>query len=135
MAIFLVKNFADLIATSFQNLSVALVRQNGTECSGGGYERQKYGNVQVSEDSNYVYISNSNSIIFPFVDKDLAPSNNPIAKISLYNDANLIATIDLNRSKPYLAQDKIIIPPDGLKIKIPKVNTWFMMSIIDLWVL
>jgi len=123
MAIFVVKNFVDLIAPSFQNLSVALVRQNGTECSGEGYERQKYGNVQTSEDNNYVYIFNSSNIIFPFASKDIAPSNNPVVKISLYNGDALVATVDLDRPKPYLAEDELIIPPEGIKIKIPKVNT------------
>jgi hypothetical protein len=123
MATILTKEFANLIAPTFQNLSVALIRQDGTECTGGGYTRQTFGAVKTDEDDTYIYISNNTNITFPLASEDIAPIDNPVSKIQLYNGTNLVATIDLTFSKAYLIQDLIIIPIDGLKIKIPKSNT------------
>jgi hypothetical protein len=123
MATNLTKAFVDLIAPNFQNLSVALIRQDGTECSGGGYTRQTFGLTQTYEDTDYIYISNALQIIFALATSDIAPLNNLVSQVQLYNGSNLIATIDLTQAKPYLNQDQFIIETDGLKIKIPKVNT------------
>jgi hypothetical protein len=123
MATNLTKAFVDLIAPTFQNLSVALIRQDGTECSGGGYQRQIFGAVKTDEDDDYIYISNNTNITFALASEDIAPIDNPVSKVQLYNNTNLVATIDLTVPKAYVIQDMIIIPIDGLKIKIPKVNT------------
>jgi hypothetical protein len=123
MATTLTKSFVDLIASNFQNLSVALIRQDGTECSGGGYIRIPFGQVQTSEDTNYIYISNATQLAFALASADIAPLNNLVSQVKLYNGSNLIATIDLTQAKPYLNQDQFIIAINGLKIKIPKVNT------------
>jgi hypothetical protein len=123
MATTLTKSFVDLIAPSFQNLSVALIRQDGTECSGGGYMRVVFGQVQTYEDANYIYISNATQITFALATDDIAPLNNLVAKVQLYNGTDLVATVDLTQPKPYLNQDQFIIAIDGLKIKIPKSNT------------
>jgi hypothetical protein len=123
MATNLTKAFVDLIAPNFQNLYVALIRQDGSECSGGGYLRQTFGLIQTYEDTNYIYISNASQIIFALATSDIAPLNNLVSQVQLYNGSNLVATIDLTQAKPYLNQDQFIIAIDGLKIKIPKVNT------------
>lgn len=123
MATTLTKSFVDLIAPSFQNLSVALIRQDNTECSGGGYQRMQIGQVQTYEDANYIYISNATQIVFALATSDIAPLNNLVSQVQLYNDNNLVATIDLVQPKPYLNQDQFIIAPNNLVIKIPKVNT------------
>jgi hypothetical protein len=123
MATTLTKSFVDLIAPSFQNLSVALIRQDGTECSGGGYKRILFGQVQTYEDTDYIYISNATQIVFALATDDIAPLNNLVAKVQLYNGTDLVATVDLTQPKPYLNQDQFIIAIDGLKIKIPKSNT------------
>lgn len=128
MATVLTKSFADLIAPSFKNLSVALIRQDGTECTGGGYQRETLTDVSTSEDDNNVYISNATQISFPLATADIAPTNNPVAKIQLIqtdsnNNSNTIATIDLTESKPYLNQDQVFIPQNGFTVKIPKNNS------------
>ena len=123
MATTLTKSFADLIAPSFQTLSVALIRQDGTECSGGGYKRLLFGQVQTYEDTDYIYISNATQIVFALATDDIAPLNNLVAKVQLYNGTDLVATVDLTQPKPYLNQDQFIIAIDGLRIKIPKSNT------------
>jgi len=123
MATNLTIGFVDTISSVFPTLSVALIRQDGTECSGGGYTRQTFGATKTSEDANYIYLSNNTNIVFPIATADIAPTNNPVSKVSLYNGTTLIATVDLAYPKPYLTQDEIIIPVDGLKIKIPKTNT------------
>jgi hypothetical protein len=123
MATTLTKSFVDLIAPNFQNLSIALIRQDGTECSGGGYTRQPFGLTQIYEDTDYIYISNASQIVFALATTDIAPLNNPVSKVQLYAGSNLIATIDLTQAKSYLNQDQFIIAIDGLKIKIPKSNT------------
>ena len=123
MATTLTKSFADLIAPSFQTLYVALIRQDGTECSGGGYKRILFGQVQTYEDADYIYISNATQIVFALATDDIAPLNNLVSKVQLYNGvATLVATVDLTQPKPYLNQDQFIIAVDGLKIKIPKSN-------------
>jgi len=123
MATTLTKSFADLIAPSFQTLSVALIRQDGTECSGGGYKRILFGQVQTYEDADYIYISNATQIVFALATANIAPLNNLVAKVQLYNGTDLVATVDLTQPKPYLNQDQFIIAIDGLRIKIPKSNT------------
>jgi hypothetical protein len=123
MATTLTKSFVDLIAPSFQTLSVALIRQDGSECSGGGYKRILFGQVQTYEDADYIYISNATQIVFALATDDIAPLNNLVAKVQLYNGTDLVATVDLTQPKPYLNQDQFIIAIDGLKIKIPKSNT------------
>jgi len=123
MATNLTIGFVDTIASTFQTLSVALIRQDGTECSGGGYARQTFGATHTFEDTTHIYLSNNTNISFPLATADIAPSTNPVAKVSLYNGTNLIATIDLPTTKTYLTNDMIVIPVDGLKIKIPKTNT------------
>jgi hypothetical protein len=123
MATTLTKGFADLIAPSFPNLNVALIRQDKTECTGGGYQRVAIGQVQTSEDANYVYITNANAITFTLATSDIAPLNNLVSQAQLYNGNTLVATVDLVKAKPYLTQDQFIIAPNGLTIKIPKSNT------------
>jgi len=123
MATKLTKSFVDLIAPSFPSLSVALIRQDGTECSGGGYQRVTIGQVQTYEDDNYIYISNATQIVFALATSDIAPLNNLVSQVQLYNGTNLVATIDLVQAKPYLNQDQFIIAPNSFVIKIPKVNT------------
>jgi hypothetical protein len=123
MATTLTKGFADLISVKVSTLNVALIRQDGTECQGGGYQRQAVGTVQTSEDANYVYIQNAGSITFPVATEDIAPATNPITQITLYDNATVVATIDLTQSKTYLTQDQIIIQPQGLTIRFPKSNT------------
>lgn len=80
MATTLTKSFADLIAPTFQNLYVALIKQDGTECQGGGYQRVQFGQVQTSEDSNYIYIFNTSQITFVLATSDIAPLNNLVQK-------------------------------------------------------
>jgi hypothetical protein len=124
MATVLTKSFADLIAPAFQNLSVALIRQDGTECTGGGYQRQTLVSVSTSEDTDYVYLTNANQISFPLATEDIAPATNPVAKVQLLDsNNNVIATVDLTEAKPYLNQDQVFIPQGGFVIKIPKNNT------------
>jgi hypothetical protein len=123
MATTLTKSFADLIAPSFPSLNVALIRQDGTECSGGGYQRVAIGQVQTYEDTNYIYISNATQIVFALATSDIAPLNNLVSQVQLYNGFNLVATIDLAQAKPYLNQDQFIIAPNNLTIRIPKLNT------------
>lgn len=123
MATTITKDFADLISSKFSNLNVALIRKDGTECSGGGYQREAVGQVQTSEDSNYVYIQNASSITFPTATADIATSDNPITQITLYDSSTAVATIDLAQSKTYLTQDQIIIQAQGLTIKFPKSNS------------
>lgn len=123
MATTLTKSFADLIATTFPNLYVALIKQDGTECSGGGYQRVPIGQVQTSEDDNYIYISNTSQITFVLATADIAPLNNPVSKVQLYNGSDLVATLDLAQSKPYLNQTQFLIAPNNLVLKIPKVSS------------
>jgi hypothetical protein len=122
MATTLTKAFADVIATSFENLDVALVRQDRTECSGGGYQRVKFGETQTKEDDNYIYISNKSKITFCFATSDIAPANNKVSTIQLYNSSNLVVTMGLTEAKPYLNQDQFTIPPDSLVLRILKIN-------------
>jgi hypothetical protein len=121
MATTLTKAFVDLIANDFQNLYVALIKQDGTECSGGGYQRLQFGQTQTKEDASYIYISNASQLTFTFATSDIAPLNNPVSKVSLYKDNTLIATVDI-KPKPYLDQDQFFITPDNLVIRIPKIN-------------
>jgi hypothetical protein len=123
MATTITKDFVDLISSKISSLNVALIRKDGTECSGGGYQRENIGSVQTSEDSNYVYIQNANQITFPTATSDIATSDNPITQVSLYDNSTLVATIDLAQSKTYLTQDQIVIPAQGLTIKFPKSNS------------
>jgi len=123
MATTLTKGLVDLIAPTFPDLSIALIRQDGTECSGGGYQRVAFGQVQTYEDTNYIYISNATQIVFALATADIAPLNNLVSQVQLYNGTDLVATIDLVQAKPYLNQDQFIIAPNNLVIKIPKVNT------------
>lgn len=123
MATVLTKSFADLIAPTFQNLYVALIRQDGTECQGGGYQRVQFGQTQTSEDTSYVYISNASAITFCLATSDIAPLSNLVSQVQLYNGNNLVATVNLIEAKPYLNQDQFIISPNNLVIKIPKSNT------------
>jgi hypothetical protein len=123
MATTLTKRFADLIAPQIGSLYVALIRQDGTECQGGGYQRQLISTCSTSEDADYIYITNANDIRFPVASVDIAPNTNPITQISLYDNTSAVATIDLSQAKAYLTQDQIIIPAGNLVIKFPKSNT------------
>jgi hypothetical protein len=123
MATVITKAFADLIKTNIESLSIGLIKQDGTECQGGGYARQQVSSTQTSEDTNYVYITNTAPIIFPLATSDIAPANNPVIKVALYSMNNLVATIDLSQPTTYLTQDQFSIVSGGLNIKIPKVNT------------
>jgi hypothetical protein len=123
MATKITKDFADLVSAKIVNLNVALIRKDGTECSGGGYQRETIDKVQTSEDDNYVYIQNADQITFPTATSDIATSDNPITQITLYDSSTAVATIDLAQSKTYLTQDQIIIQAQGLTIKFPKSNS------------
>jgi hypothetical protein len=116
------KAFADLIKEKIESLYVGLIRQDGTECQGGGYTRQQVSFTQTSENYDYVYITNISPIVFPLATSDIAPADNPVVKVALYSGMNLVATIDLQQPIPYLLQDQFSIVINGLKFKIPKVN-------------
>jgi hypothetical protein len=122
MATTLTKAFADLIAPSFNNLNIALIRQDGSECTGGGYQRMSIGQVRTYDDTNYIYISNTSQITFALATSDIAPLNNLVSQVKLYKDNDLLATIDLAEAKPYLNQDQFLIAPDSLVLRIPKTN-------------
>jgi len=102
---------------------VALIMQNGVECSAGGYGRQLLGNVSTSSDTANAYISNASQIIYPQATADIASMTNPVAYVSLYNSTTLIATVSLPEAKPYLNGDQFIIPIGGLTIAIPLSTT------------
>jgi hypothetical protein len=123
MATTLTKSFADLVAPKVSSLLVALIRQDGTECQGGGYQRQQVSTCSTSEDATYVYITNASDIRFPVASEDVAPTTNPITQLTLYDNASPVVTIDLSQSKAYLTQDQIIIPAGSLVIRFPKSNT------------
>jgi hypothetical protein len=122
MSTTLTQGFANLIAPSFTSCQVALIQQNGVECSGGGYVRQTLGNVSTSSDTANAYISNASQIIYPQATADIASMTNPVAYVSLYSSSTLIATVSLPEPKPYLNGDQFIIPINGLTIAIP-LNT------------
>ena len=119
MSTTLTQGFANLISPSFTACQVALIQQNGIECSGGGYGRQLLGNVSTSSDTANAYISNASSIVFPQATADIASMTNPVAYVSLYSSSTLIATVSLPEPKPYLNGDQFIIPIGGLVITIP----------------
>ncbi len=123
MSTIITKAFVDLIKEKIESLYVGLIRQDGTECSDGGYARQQVSLTQTLEDDDYVYISNVYPITFPLATSDIATIDNPVIKVALYNGNDLVATIDLPQPTPYLTQDQFSIVINGLKIKIPKVNT------------
>ncbi len=115
--------YAQAVANNIiKNSHVGLIRQDGTECPIG---RVAFGNVVVdaSSDQDYIVLSNLNDIVFPIATTDVAPSNNPVVKVALYNansGGDLLAKTDVV-SKPYLAGDQFKIPAGWLQFKIQKV--------------
>jgi hypothetical protein len=115
--------YAQAVATNIIRLSyVGLIRQDGSECPIG---RVAFGDavVDANSDANYIIISNLTDIVFPIASNDVAPMNNPVVKVALYNASSggsLLARADIT-PKPYLARDQFRIPSGWLKFKIQKV--------------
>jgi hypothetical protein len=115
--------YAQAVADSILQPSyVALLRQDGSECPAG---RIPFGMAVVDavSDPNYIVISNLDEIVFPLVATDVAPLDNPVVQMALYDASsygNLLATTDIV-AKPYLAGDQFRIPSGWLQFKIQKV--------------
>jgi len=115
--------FALEVAELIQTYYVGLIRQDGTEAS---IDRQPFGTVNVDSSSSTTHhiISNANTITFPTAPTDVAPTDNPVAKIGIYK--NLTETTPLIEvdveplPKPYLTGDQFIILNDALKVLIQK---------------
>jgi len=102
---------------------VALIRNDGTECSIG---RLSVGSLTLdsTSDPKYHIITNTTELVFPVASSNVAPITNPVAKVVLYmseNDNDKIAETDLATPKPYLAGDQFRIPVGMLQFKIQKV--------------
>jgi hypothetical protein len=116
-------NYAQAVATNIIEPSyVALLRQDGSECPIG---RVEFGTavVDATSDVDYIVISNLNDIMFPIASIDVAPMDNPVVQIALYDTnsgGNLLATADIT-PKPYLAGDQFKIPSGWLQFRIQKV--------------
>lgn len=123
MSTTLTQGFANLISPSFTACQVALIQQNGVECSAGGYTRQTLGNVSVSSDTVNAYISNASQIVYAQATTDIASMTNPVTYVSMYSSSTLIATVSLPEPKPYLNGDQFTIPINGLTITIPLSTT------------
>jgi hypothetical protein len=123
MATEITVSYAQAIANSIiRNSYVGLIRQDGTECPIG---RVAFGDVVVNatSDPDYIVLSNLNDIVFPVASVDVAPSDNPVVKVALYNASsggNMLANTDVV-AKPYLAGDQFRIPAGWLQFKIQKI--------------
>jgi len=115
--------FAQTVAENIiQPSYVGLIRQDGSECP---ISRIAFGVavVDASSDPNYIVISNLNDVIFPIASIDVAPSNNPVVQVALFDantGGNILARTDVV-AKPYLAGDQFKIPAGWLQFKIRKV--------------
>jgi len=114
--------YAQAVATRIlQNSYVGLIRQDGSECPIG---RIALGSVVVdASDPDYIVLSNLNDIVFPVATMDVAPADNPVVQVALYDansGGNMLAKTDVV-SKPYLAGDQFKIPAGWLQFKIQKV--------------
>jgi hypothetical protein len=116
-------NYTQAVATNIiQPSYVALLRQDGSECPIG---RVAFGTavIDATSDPDYHVISNLSDVLFPIATTDVAPMDNPVVKIALYDTSsggNLLATTDIT-PKPYLAGDQFKIPSGWLQFKIQKV--------------
>jgi hypothetical protein len=115
--------YAQAVATNIiQNSYVGLIRQDGSECPIG---RLAFGDVVVdgTSDTDYIVLSNLNDVVFPIASVDVAPTDNPVVQVALYDansGGNLLAKTDVV-AKPYLAGDQFKIPAGWLQFKIQKV--------------
>jgi len=105
-----------------QNSYVGLIRQDASECSIG---RVAFGDavIDATSDPDYIVISNLNDVVFPIASVDVAPSDNPVVKVALFNAnsrGDILAKTDVV-AKPYLAGDQFKIPAGWLQFKIQKV--------------
>jgi hypothetical protein len=116
-------SYAQVVATNIiQPSYVVLLRQDGSECPIG---RVEFGIaiVDATSDPDYIVISNLNDVVFPIASVDVAPSNNPVVQVALYDadtGGNLLAKTDIV-SKPYLAGDQFKIPAGWLQFRVQKV--------------
>ncbi len=116
-------SYAQAIAENIiRNSYVALIRQDGSECSVG---RVVFGDVLIdaTSDPDYIVLSNLNDVVFPIASTDAAPMSNPVVQVALYDadsGGNMLAKTDVV-AKPYLAGDQFKIPAGWLQFKIQKV--------------
>jgi hypothetical protein len=115
--------YAQAVANNIiQPSYVALLRQDGSECPVG---RLLFGTTVVDavSDPTHIIISNLVELVFPLVASDVAPLDNPVARIALCDagiGGNFLAITDIV-VKPYLAGDQFRIPSGWLQFKIQKV--------------
>ena len=120
MATIITSDYASILANNLQGKYIALIRQDGTEVSGGGYQRQPLPALNVSSDANNFYLKNSADITFPQAINDWATVSNLISKIKIYDaNNNLLITVDLLTPKPCYQGDILIFYTNSITITIP----------------
>jgi hypothetical protein len=116
--------FGEYLRPLIQSTYIGLILSNDTEVNGGNYSRIKCDNWVVSEDTDYIYLSNQYAISFPIATTDWATeATYAITKVGLFIDStsnSLLGTYTLSVNRYCYSGDQIIIPIGSHKIYFNK---------------
>jgi hypothetical protein len=116
--------FGEYLRPLIQSTYIGLILSNGNEVNGGNYSRIKCDNWVLSEDTDYIYLTNQYAISFPIATTDWATeSTYPITHVGLFgtlSDNSLLGKYTLSVNRYCYAGDQIIIPIGSHKIYFNK---------------
>jgi hypothetical protein len=117
-------SLGNYLKTTLQGVYIGLILSNGVEVSGGSYARVQCNSLSVTEDSSYIYLTNSSAITYPIATADWATQNTyAITQIGLYDaltGGNLLGTYTLGFNKYCYNGDQVTIPVGSHKIYFTK---------------